>query len=150
MPVIIQIYVQFFILKRLDYAKSSSKFFSFSKVFSFAFRFKQMCETLLIDDPIDYGSKIVDLLWRKGAYDPIQIFKRDRNEYDESTTIEFQITYRMHLSAVFSFYTNLLIKFSSMIKPYRNWNRFLDFMPFTNEIKRKSEQNDRFFNLVFN
>ncbi|CAF1582643.1 unnamed protein product, partial [Adineta steineri] len=48
-------------------------------------KFKQMCETLLLDDPIDYGLKIIDLLWRKAAYDPIQIFKRYRQEYDETT-----------------------------------------------------------------
>lgn len=94
-----------------------------------------MCETLLLDDPTDYGLKIVDLLWRKAAYDPIQIFKRDRQEYDESTMIEVQIMYRMHLSSVFGFYSNLLIKLAAMIKPHSNLNHFFDFIQLSNESK---------------
>ena len=101
-------------------------------------RFKQMCETLLLDDPIDYGLKIIDLLWRKAAYDPIQIFKRDRQEYDESTMIEVQIKYRMHLSAVFGFYSNLLMKLAPIIKPHRNLHHFFDFIQLSSETKRRS------------
>ncbi|CAF0807108.1 unnamed protein product [Rotaria sordida] len=98
-------------------------------------KFKQMCETLLLDDPIDYGLKIIDLLWRKAAYEPIQIFKRYRQEYDETTIIEIEIMYRMHLLSVFGYYSNLLIKFVSMIKPYRNMNHFFDFIQLFNENK---------------
>jgi hypothetical protein len=94
-----------------------------------------MCETLLLDDPIDYGLKIIDLLWRKAAYDPIQNFKRYRQDYDESLIKEIQIMYRMHLLSIFGFYSNLLIKFVSMIKPHRNLNHFFDFIQLFNENK---------------
>ncbi len=103
------------------------------------FRFKLMCETLLLDDPIDYGLKIIDLLWRKAAYDPIQIFKRYRQDYDESIITEIQIMYRMHLSSIFGFYSNLLIKFVSMIKPYHHLNHFFDFIQLFNENKCTNE-----------
>lgn len=94
-----------------------------------------MCETLLLDDPIDYGLKIIDLLWRKAAYDPIQIFKRYRQDIDETTFKEIQIMYRMHLLSIFSFYSNLLIKFVSMLKPYKNYNHFFDFIQLFNDNK---------------
>jgi hypothetical protein len=94
-----------------------------------------MCETLLLDDPIDYGLKIIDLLWRKAAYDPIQIFKRHRQDYEESLITEIQIMYRMHLLSIFGFYSNLLIKFVSIIKPYRNMNHFFDFIQLFNDNK---------------
>jgi hypothetical protein len=94
-----------------------------------------MCEILLLDDPIDYGLKIIDLLWRKAAYDPIQIFKRYRQDLDELIIKEIQIMYRMHLLSIFGFYSNLLIKFVSMIKPYRNLNHFFDFIQLFNENK---------------
>lgn len=77
----------------------------------------------------------MDLLWRKAAYEPIQIFKRFRQDYDESTIGEIQTMYRMHLLSVFGFYSNLLIKFVSMIKPHRNLNRFFDFIQLFNENK---------------
>ena len=105
-----------------------------------ALRFKQMCETLLLDDPLDYGLKVIDLLWRKAAYDPIQIFKRDRQSYDEATTVDIQIKYRMHLSSVFGFYSNLLIKFVSMLKPYRNLQDFFDFIPPVTDQRRTSDR----------
>ncbi|UJR23361.1 hypothetical protein I4U23_026371 [Adineta vaga] len=98
-------------------------------------KFKQMCETLLLDDPIDYGLKIIDLLWRKAAYDPIQLFKRHRQEYDETIMKEIQIMYRMHLLSIFGFYSNLLIKFVSLIKPYRNISHFFDFIQLFNDNK---------------
>ena len=97
-----------------------------------------MCETLLLDDPMDYGSKIIDLLWRKAAYDPIQIFKRCRSDLDESTLKEIQIMYRMHLLSIFGFYSNLLIKFVTMIQPYQNLNYFFDFIQLFNENKCKN------------
>jgi hypothetical protein len=104
-----------------------------------------MCETLLLDDPIDYGLKIIDLLWRKAAYDPIQIFKRYRQDTDESTIKEIQIMYRMHLLSIFGFYSNLLIKFVTMIKPYENLNHFFDFIQLFNENKCRN-RNDSFWN----
>lgn len=87
-----------------------------------------MCETLLLDDPIDYGLKIIDLLWRKAAYEPIQVFKRHRQDCDESVMKESEIMYRMHLLAIFGFYSNLLMKFAALIKPYRNLSHFFDFI----------------------
>lgn len=97
-----------------------------------------MCETLLLDDPIDYGLKITDLLWRKAAYDPIQIFKRYRQDLDEATVKEIQIMYRMHLLATFGFYSDLLTKFVTMIKPYQNLQHFFDFIQLFNENKCKN------------
>ena len=94
-----------------------------------------MCETLLLDDPIDYGLKIIDLLWRKAAYDPIQIFKRYRQATDPTVIKEIQIMYRMHLLSIYEFYSNLLIKFASMIQPHRNLQHFFDFIQLFNENK---------------
>jgi len=85
-----------------------------------------MCETLLFDDPIDYGSKIIDLLWRKVAYDPIQIFKRYRPDDNDSTMNDIRNQYRMHLLSIFAFYSTLLIKFVTLLKPYRNLTDFLE------------------------
>ncbi|CAM2710767.1 unnamed protein product [Rotaria socialis] len=111
-------------------------------------KFKQMCETLLFDDSIDYGLKIIDLLWRKAAYEPIQIFKRYRQDYDESTIVDVQISYRMHLLSVFGFYSNLLIKFVSMIKPYRNMSHFFDFIQLFNENKSVNITTTKIDNLI--
>ncbi|CAF0787686.1 unnamed protein product [Adineta ricciae] len=98
-------------------------------------KFKHMCETLLLDDPIDYGLKIIDLLWRKAAYEPIQVFKRHRQDSDESVVKESEIMYRMHLLAIFGFYSNLLMKFAALIKPYRNLSHFFDFIQLFNDNK---------------
>lgn len=108
-----------------------------------------MCETLLLEDPIDYGLKIVDLLWRKAAYDPIQIFKRERDDYEDRIASEIEILYRMHLSAMFTFYSNLLIKFGLMLKPHRNLSEFFDFIMFPSDQKRKRESFFFWPNLFF-
>ena len=99
-----------------------------------------MCETLLFDDPVDYGLKIIDLLWRKAAYEPIQLFKREQHEYDERTALEIEILYRMHLAGMFSFYSNLSVKFAVMLKPHRNLSEFFDFVQFSSENKCRNDE----------
>jgi hypothetical protein len=57
--------------------------------------------------------------------------------------------YRMHLLSIFGFYSNLLIKFVSMIKPYYNLNHFFDFIQLFNENKCMKKKFYFLINMLF-
>ena len=44
--------------------------------FFFSNRLKECCERLMFHDPIEYGRKAEELLWRKVFYDVIQTMKQ--------------------------------------------------------------------------
>ncbi|CAF0743490.1 unnamed protein product, partial [Didymodactylos carnosus] len=104
-------------------------------------KLKQLCETLILEDPCDYGQKVDDLLWRKVFYDPIQIVKRNHKQRGGQSQpspfiMQTEIMYKMHLSSTFGFYSNLLIKLCAAIKSILNLNGFLDYPILNDEQKR--------------
>lgn len=44
-------------------------------------RLKEYCERLMFYNPVDYGRKAEEVLWRKVFYDPIQLVKKNRRVY---------------------------------------------------------------------
>ena len=42
------------------------------------FRLKEYCERLMFYNPVEYGRKAEEVLWRKVFYDTIQLVKKNR------------------------------------------------------------------------
>ncbi|ELT89650.1 hypothetical protein CAPTEDRAFT_168258 [Capitella teleta] len=66
------------------------------------------CERLMFYDPIEYGRKAEELLWRKVFYDVIQLMKHNRKQMRPSSSLES--AFRTHLMAATGYYNHLLVK----------------------------------------
>ncbi|XP_013389352.1 protein SMG5 [Lingula anatina] len=71
-------------------------------------RLKDYCERLMFYDPVEYGRKAEELLWRKVYYDIIQLMKQNRRTTRLSNAIES--AFRTHLSSATGYYHHLLFR----------------------------------------
>ncbi|XP_054710561.1 nonsense-mediated mRNA decay factor SMG5-like [Uloborus diversus] len=93
--------------QRLDLSTNLAELFS-SETTDLRMRLKEYCERLIFTDPVEYGKKAEDLLWRKVFYDFFNRCKQNRkklldSEYYRSSLIS-------HLLAGIGFYHHMLLR----------------------------------------
>ncbi|CAL1299768.1 unnamed protein product [Larinioides sclopetarius] len=92
---------------RLGQGSNLTELFS-SEITELRMRLKDYCERLIFADPVEYGKKAEDLLWRKVFYDFFWRCKQNRRKLLES---EFhRNAFRSHLLAGIGFYHHLLLR----------------------------------------
>lgn len=68
-----------------------------SHILSYCLRLKDCCERLMFHDPIEYGRKAEELLWRKVFYDAIQTMK----QFKKVSLVDFLIKPILGISICF-------------------------------------------------
>ncbi|XP_062573765.1 nonsense-mediated mRNA decay factor SMG5-like isoform X1 [Saccostrea cucullata] len=86
-------------------------------------KLKEYCERLMFYNPVDYGRKAEEVLWRKVFYDPIQLVKKNRRHLRSGSSLE--AAFRTHLSAATGYYHHLIFRLQSEFG--LKLNRTLDF-----------------------
>ncbi|XP_029638270.1 protein SMG5-like isoform X3 [Octopus sinensis] len=71
-------------------------------------KLKYYCERLMFYNPIDYGRKAEEVLWRKVFYDIIQLVKRNKRHIRPHGSLE--TAFRTHLAAATGYYYHLLLR----------------------------------------
>ncbi|GFO37961.1 protein smg5, partial [Plakobranchus ocellatus] len=71
-------------------------------------KLKDYCEQLMFFNPIEYGRKAEEVLWRKVFYDVIQVIKRSRSHVRHHSSVK--TAYRTHLSAAAGYYQHLVFR----------------------------------------
>ncbi|KAF6039138.1 SMG5 [Bugula neritina] len=71
-------------------------------------RLKDYCERLMFHDPLEFGRKAEDLLWRKVFYEPIQSMKQIKK--NTKLPKNLVTSYQTHLMAAAGFYNHLLFR----------------------------------------
>ncbi|GFY52193.1 protein SMG5 [Trichonephila inaurata madagascariensis] len=92
---------------RLGQGSSLTELFS-SEVTELRMRLKDYCERLIFADPVEYGKKAEDLLWRKVYYDFFWRCKQNRRKFLESDYHRSAL--KSHLLAGIGFYHHLLLR----------------------------------------
>jgi protein SMG5 len=116
------------ISKNLDSIYKSSN--AFLKIFQpettlLRDRLKQYSETLIFRQPIEYGRKVEEILWRRVFYDIIHIVKLNKKSLKLNKELEYM--YRLHLSTAFGFYNQLILRLKQEFNSTLNLDSFLDF-----------------------
>ncbi|XP_078314281.1 nonsense-mediated mRNA decay factor SMG5-like isoform X2 [Crassostrea virginica] len=88
-------------------------------------KLKEYCERLMFYNPVDYGRKAEEVLWRKVFYDPIQLVKKNRRHLRSGSSLE--AAFRTHLSAATGYYYHLIFRLQSefSLKLHRTVDFFL-------------------------
>lgn len=88
-------------------------------------KLKEYCERLMFYNPVDYGRKAEEVLWRKVFYDPIQLVKKNRRHLRSGSSLE--AAFRTHLSAATGYYHHLIFRLQSefSLKLHRTVDFFL-------------------------
>ncbi|KAF8763400.1 Protein SMG5 like protein [Argiope bruennichi] len=92
---------------RLGQGSNLTELFS-SEITELRMRLKDYCERLIFADPVEYGKKAEDLLWRKVFYDFFWRCKQNRRKLLESEY--HRNAFRSHLLAGIGFYHHLLLR----------------------------------------
>ncbi|XP_005110077.2 protein SMG5 [Aplysia californica] len=71
-------------------------------------KLKDYCERLMFYNPVEYGRKAEEVLWRKVFYDVIQVVKRNKDHVRRHGSVE--TAYRTHLAAAIGYYQHLLFR----------------------------------------
>ncbi|BFZ01958.1 hypothetical protein BsWGS_04997 [Bradybaena similaris] len=71
-------------------------------------KLKDYCERLMFFNPVEYGRKAEEVLWRKVFYDVIQVVKRSKNHIRHHGSVE--TAYRTHLAAAAGYYQHLVFR----------------------------------------
>ncbi|KAG8176123.1 hypothetical protein JTE90_014077 [Oedothorax gibbosus] len=93
--------------QHLSIASSLTELFSM-EVTDLRMRLKDYCERLIFTDPVEYGKKAEDLLWRKVYYDFFFKCKQHRKKFMESEIHRSALL--SHLLAGIGFYHHLLLR----------------------------------------
>ncbi|WAR00713.1 SMG5-like protein [Mya arenaria] len=98
-------------VKKLDESLKKKK--AYREVFSqdavgLRYKLREYCERLMFYNPLYYGRKAEEVLWRKVFYDIIQLIKRNRRHVRVGSSLE--TAYRTHLSAACGYYYHLLFR----------------------------------------
>ncbi|CAH1796318.1 unnamed protein product [Owenia fusiformis] len=98
-------------IKRLDDITKQKK--SYKEIFSadaigLRGKLRDYCERLMFYDPVEYGRKAEELLWRKVFYDIIQLMKQNKKHMRPGNSM--QTAFRTHLAAAEGFYHHLIFK----------------------------------------
>lgn len=101
-------------VKKLDEALKQKK--AYREVFhqdavGLRYKLKEYCERLMFYNPLFYGRKAEEVLWRKVFYDIIQLIKHNRRHVRPGSSLE--TAYRRHLSAALGYYHHLLFRLQS-------------------------------------
>ncbi|KAL4227218.1 Protein smg5 [Mactra antiquata] len=72
------------------------------------YKLREYCERLMFYNPLLYGRKAEEVLWRKVFYDIIQIIKKNRRHVRVGSSLE--TAYRTHLSSAWGYYYHLLFR----------------------------------------
>lgn len=72
------------------------------------YKLREYCERLMFYNPLFYGRKAEEVLWRKVFYDIIQIIKKNRRHVRVGSSLE--TAYRTHLSSACGYYYHLLFR----------------------------------------
>ncbi|XP_048734468.1 nonsense-mediated mRNA decay factor SMG5-like isoform X2 [Ostrea edulis] len=88
-------------------------------------KLKEYCERLMFYNPVDYGRKAEEVLWRKVFYDPIQLVKKNRRHLRSGSSLE--AAFRTHLSSATGYYHHLIFRLQSEfgLKLHRTVDFFL-------------------------
>ncbi|XP_033634695.1 protein SMG5-like isoform X2 [Asterias rubens] len=88
------------------------------------YRLKDLCERLMFLQPVDYGRKAEELLWRKVYYDVISVVRKNKKHVRPGSSLE--CAYHTHLLAATGFYHHLLLRLQQQ---YRlNLRGIVDFV----------------------
>ncbi|CAG5114669.1 unnamed protein product, partial [Candidula unifasciata] len=71
-------------------------------------KLKDYCERLMFFNPVEYGRKAEEVLWRKVFYDVIQVVKRSKDHIRHHGSVE--TAYRTHLAAAAGYYQHLVFR----------------------------------------
>lgn len=71
-------------------------------------KLKNYCERLMFYNPVEYGRKAEEVLWRKVFYDVIQVVKKNKDHVRRHGSVE--TAYRTHLSAALGYYQHLVFR----------------------------------------
>lgn len=88
-------------------------------------RLRQYSETLIFRQPIEYGRKVEEILWRRVFYDIIHIVKMNKKSLKLNK--ELECMYRLHLSTAFGYYNQLILRLKQEFSSSLNLDGFLDF-----------------------
>ncbi|XP_053405095.1 nonsense-mediated mRNA decay factor SMG5-like [Mercenaria mercenaria] len=72
------------------------------------YKLREYCERLMFYNPLYYGRKAEEVLWRKVFYEIIQIIKKNRRHVRVGSSLE--TAYRTHLSSACGYYYHLLFR----------------------------------------
>ncbi|KAK7489248.1 hypothetical protein BaRGS_00019500 [Batillaria attramentaria] len=73
-------------------------------------RLKDYCERLMFLNPVEYGRKAEEVLWRKVFYQIIQMLKHNKKLKQVRHHGSLETAYRTHLAAAMGFYQHLLFR----------------------------------------
>lgn len=73
-------------------------------------RLKDYCERLMFLNPVEYGRKAEEVLWRKVFYQIIQMLKHNKKLKQVKHHGSLETAYRTHLAAAMGFYQHLLFR----------------------------------------
>ncbi|KAI8793396.1 nonsense-mediated mRNA decay factor SMG5-like [Biomphalaria glabrata] len=98
-------------LKRLDSINKEKK--AYREVFrqdavGLRNKLKENCERLMFFNPIEYGRKAEEVLWRRVFYDVIQVVKHSKDHVRHHGSVE--TAYRTHLAAAAGYYQHLVFR----------------------------------------
>ncbi|XP_022094451.1 protein SMG5-like isoform X2 [Acanthaster planci] len=77
-------------------------------------KLKDLCERLMFLQPVDYGRKAEELLWRKVYYDVISVVRKNKKHVRPGSSLE--CAYHTHLLAATGFYHHLLLRLQQQYK----------------------------------
>ncbi|XP_060575819.1 nonsense-mediated mRNA decay factor SMG5-like [Ruditapes philippinarum] len=72
------------------------------------YKLREYCERLMFYNPLYYGRKAEEVLWRKVFYEIIQLIKKNRRHVRVGSSLE--TAYRTHLSSACGYYYHLLFR----------------------------------------
>ncbi|KAH3838145.1 hypothetical protein DPMN_111551 [Dreissena polymorpha] len=104
-------------VKKLDESLKNKK--AYREVFSqnavgLRYKLREYCERLMFYNPLYYGRKAEEVLWRKVFYDIIQLVKKNRRHVRVGSSLE--TAYRTHLSSACGYYYHLLFRLQKEFK----------------------------------
>ncbi|XP_025076614.1 protein SMG5-like isoform X1 [Pomacea canaliculata] len=73
-------------------------------------RLKEYCERLMFLNPVEYGRKAEEVLWRKVFYQIIQMFKHNKKLKQVRHHGSLETAYRTHLAGAMGYYQHLLFR----------------------------------------
>lgn len=99
-------------------------------------KFQEYCERLIFCDPILFGHKAEELLWRKTYYDTVSTAKKiKKHEYTEEDRCKLET----HINAGVGYYHHLILKLQSEFDV--NLHGVVDFAMFPNNKSKNNNKN---------
>jgi protein SMG5 len=100
-------------------------------------KLRKYCEILIFREPLEYGKKAEEILWRRVYYEIINIVKINKKQLKSNST--FETMYRLHLSSAFGYYNHLCLKFQTEFNSIIKLDGFLDYPIISDEVERPNQ-----------